>query len=76
MRLFRTNHQRAEEHLDAAADLVIAANENLKLAAEYNDKARRAHRAAIDYHTERMAETYERNDEIVEWQQALEGVIG
>lgn len=76
MRLFRTHHQRAEEHLDVAVGLLISAQENVKLAAEHNDTARRVHMAAIEYHSERMAETHERNDEINEWLSSLEGVRG
>ena len=69
---FKSHHKAAETHLDTAADLVVAATEQVKLAAEYNGKAREAHESAIDYHTERLAEVKSRDGEIAQWSEFLE----
>ena len=73
---FRSHHKRAEDHLDTAAGLAIAAVENVRLAAEHNDKARDAHRAAIELHSEGLAEAKSRDVEISEWLTTLAGISG
>lgn len=68
---YRSHHKRAEAHLDAAAGLLISAQENVQLAADHNEAARAAHLNAIDYHSERLSEVSDRAAEIREWRTNL-----
>lgn len=59
-----SHHRRAERLLDAATQHLIEAFETVQLAHESNRRAAEAHKVAIDYHTQGLAEVASRDYEI------------
>lgn len=60
-------HRKAEAQIDAAVTNLLTAQENLKIAADLNDRAARAHLDVIQYHTEQHQAAVERQNEIASW---------